>query len=190
MTYTEDKTFDKVDFTEKPLAKGEYESCTFLHCNFSNSDLSGIRFLDCAFTGCNCSLAKLVKTVFGDIKFRDCKMLGLRFDTCDKFGFSIHLESCNLDNSSFFQVKLVKTVFKNTQLRELDFTEADLTGSVFDNWDLAGAVFENTIIEKADFRTSYNFSIDPEINKVKKAKFSLYGLPGLLNKYGIEIHSN
>jgi len=187
MCYTEDKTFDKIDFTEHPLPKGEYENCFFINCNFSNSDLSEIKFLDCAFTGCNISLAKLAKTGLGDVKFKDCKMLGLRFDTCNKFGFSIQVDGCNLTNASFYQTKLIKTVFRNTELREMDFTEADLTGSVFDNCNLADTVFENTILEKADFRTSHNFSIDPEMNRVKKAKFSLHGLPGLLDKYNIEI---
>jgi uncharacterized protein YjbI with pentapeptide repeats len=72
-------------------------------------------------------------------------------------------------------------------LGELDLTECDLTGSVFDNCDLKGAVFENTIIEKADFRTSFNYSIDPQTNRIKKAKFSLSGIAGLLHKYDIEI---
>ena len=58
---------------------------------------------------------------------------------------------------------------------------------MFDNCDLARAIFANSILEKADFRTSYNFSIDPEINKIKKAKFSLTTVSGLLGKYDIEI---
>jgi len=70
----------------------------------------------------------------------------------------------------------------------VDLTECDLASAVFDHCDLAGATFENTILEKADLRTSFNYSIDPERNRVKKAKFSLQGLPGLLNKYDIEIH--
>jgi len=48
-------------------------------------------------------------------------------------------------------------------------------------------VFENTILEKVDFSTSFNYSIDPEMNKIKKAKFSLPEVIGLLNKYDIEI---
>lgn len=72
-------------------------------------------------------------------------------------------------------------------MHEVDFTQSDLTEVVFDNCDLAGARFENTIIEKADLRTSFNYSIDPELNYIKKAKFSLTGLPGLLEKYGIEV---
>ncbi len=39
-----------------------------------------------------------------------------------------------------------------------------------DNCDLNRAVFDNSILEKADFRTSLNYSIDPELNRIKKAK--------------------
>jgi uncharacterized protein YjbI with pentapeptide repeats len=61
---------------------------------------------------------------------------------------------------------------------------------MFDNCDLTGAVFDHTNIEKADFRTSYNYTIDPEINRIKKAKFSILGVSGLLDKYDIDIESN
>jgi hypothetical protein len=52
---------------------------------------------------------------------------------------------------------------------------------------LTNALFENTNLEKVDFRTSYNFTIDPENNRIKKAMFSLNTIPGLLVKYGIVI---
>jgi hypothetical protein len=42
-------------------------------------------------------------------------------------------------------------------------------------------------LERTDFRTSYNYSIDPEINRISKAKFSINGVVGLLGKYNIEI---
>jgi uncharacterized protein YjbI with pentapeptide repeats len=61
---------------------------------------------------------------------------------------------------------------------------------VFDNCDFRGAIFDHTNIEKADLRTSYNYSIDPEINRIKKAKFSILGVSGLLNKYDIEIFNS
>ncbi|HZB12656.1 MAG TPA: pentapeptide repeat-containing protein, partial [Chryseolinea sp.] len=83
-----------------------------------------------------------------------------------------------------------KTVFKNSQLQETDFTECDVTGALFDNCDLTNATFAFTILEKADLRTSYNYSIDPEKNRVKKARFSLQGVTGLLDKYDIEIEAS
>lgn len=185
--FIEEKTFDKIDFTKNSLAKGEYEYCKFLHCDFSGTELNSIRFLECEFNGCNLSLAKLIKTALRDIKFKDCKMLGLQFETCSEFGLSFNFEGCNLNHSSFYKTTIKKTNFKNTQLQEVDFTECDLTGSVFYQCDLLKAVFENTILEKTDFRTSYNYSINPEINKLKKAQFSLSSVTGLLDKYDITV---
>jgi uncharacterized protein YjbI with pentapeptide repeats len=114
-------------------------------------------------------------------------MLGLRFDTCNEFGLSFSFDSCQLNHSSFYKTKIKKTIFKNSQLQEVDFAACGLTSAVFENCDLSGAVFENTDIEKADFRTSYNYSIDPEINRITKARFSILGVSGLLEKYNIII---
>jgi len=185
--YIEEETFNKQNFTQNYLAKGEYDHCTFINCNFSDSSLANIIFLDCEFIDCNLSLTELASTAFRDVKFKDSKMLGLRFDHCDDFGLSFSFENCLLNHSSFYKTKVKKTFIKNSKLHEVDFTGGDLTSSVFDNCDFAGSTFENTIIEKADFRTSFNYSINPEVNRMKKAKFSLAGIPGLLDKYDIVI---
>ena len=71
--------------------------------------------------------------------------------------------------------------------KAVDLTEGDLTESIFDNCDLMNAHFERTILRMADLRTAHNFSIDPETNNIKKAKFALSQLHGLLNKYQIDI---
>lgn len=146
-----------------------------------------MKFVDCSFISCNLSLVKLVDTIIQDVIFKECKMLGLQFDTCNKFALSFSFENCLLNQSSFYKTKIRKTVFKNSQLQETDFSECDLTGSVFDNCDLIRARFDNTILEKVDFRTSYNYSINPEINRIKKARFSLPEVVGLLDKYDIEV---
>jgi fluoroquinolone resistance protein len=186
-SYEVNKTFDKINFEEIPLQKGEYENCTFNNCNFSNSNLSEIKFVDCIFNDCNLSNSKLMNTLFRDVKFKGCKMLGLGFDKCSDFGLSFIFDNCTLDHSTFFKKKIKQTLFRNSQLAETDFTDCDLSGSLFDNCVLTNARFEKTILEKADFSTSHHYSIDPEINKIKKAKFSLSQLPGLLEKYDIVI---
>jgi len=114
-------------------------------------------------------------------------MLGLPFYDCSEFGLSFSFDNCNLGHSSFYKTKIKKTVFRNSQINEVDFTDCDLAHSSFENCNLAKARFENSILEKVDFRTSFNYSIDPEINRVKKAKFSLTQVGGLLDKYDIEI---
>lgn len=186
-TYIQDKKFEKIDFTTNEFTKGDYENCSFINCNFSYMELSKINFTECLFISCNLSLAKLAQTSFRDIQFKDSKLVGLHFDNCDEFLFAVDFDDCILDLSSFYKRKLKKTKFKNASLQEVDFTEADLTNSLFDNCNLEKAIFANTILEKADLRTSYNYSIHPESNKIKKARFSMTGIAGLLDKYDIEI---
>jgi len=183
----ENKVFEKDNFSETGLAKAEYENCKFRSCDFSNSDLSNITFIDCEFDHCNLSMTKIKNSAFKTVKFINCKLLGLNFNECNNFLLSLYFENCLLNLASFYKLKLKGTKFKNSNLQEIDFTEADLTNSDFDNCDLERAIFDRTILEKADFRTSYHFSIDPTINRIKKAKFSRNGLPGLLYKYNLII---
>jgi uncharacterized protein YjbI with pentapeptide repeats len=70
---------------------------------------------------------------------------------------------------------------------ETDFTEANLTDSVFDSCDLKQTVFENTILKKVNFLTSFNIKIDLENNNLRGASFSLSETPGLLDSFGIKI---
>jgi fluoroquinolone resistance protein len=60
---------------------------------------------------------------------------------------------------------------------------------VFEGCNMTAAIFDQTTLEKADLRTSYNYSIDPETNRIKKAKFSITGVAGLLDKYDIVIEN-
>ena len=178
-TYITDQTFDRTEY----LSKNEYENCVFNSCSFKDNSLAGFKFIDCTFNSCNLSVNKLNQTVFQDVLFKDCKMLGLRFDTCSDFGLSISFENCQLNHASFYKLNLKNTLFIDTQLQEVDFSEADLSNSVFNNCNLLFSVFDRTTLDKVDFRTAINFSIDPEKNRIKKAKFSLQGVAGLLNKY-------
>lgn len=84
-------------------------------------------------------------------------------------------------------MKLHKTEFNKCEMRETDFGNADLTNSIFSECDLSKTLFENTNLSKCDFRTSFNYSIDPDKNKIAKAKFSAQNVSGLLDKYNIVI---
>jgi uncharacterized protein YjbI with pentapeptide repeats len=109
----------------------------------------------------------------------------LRFDDCNKFLLSFEFENCILNFSSFYKLKIKNTHFNNCKLEEVEFVGTDLTNSVFKNCDFRKAAFENTLLEKADLRTSFNFSINPETNKISKAKFSKQNIIGLLDNYKI-----
>lgn len=185
--FIEGQTFEGMDYTGKEPDKGAYEDCTFINCNFSNTDLSGLKFLECEFLNCDWSMAILTGATLRSAHFRGCKMLGLHFEDCNELLFSVSFEDCQLDLSSFYQRPLKGARFTNCSLQEVDFTEANLSHAIFVHCNLKGASFGRTNLEGADLRTAYHFSIDPEKNRLRKAKFSVSGLAGLLGKYDIEI---
>ena len=183
----EDKLFERIDFTETPFIIDEYENCRFVGCNLFQANLSNVVFRECSFEECDVSMANLNNTTLNDVKFKGCKLVGLQFENCKTFLFSVSFENCVLKLAVFYQTKLKKTLFRNCNLQEVDFTEADLTESVLDNCDLMRATFNYTMLEKADLRTSYLYSIDPVINRLKKARFSRQHIDGLLDRFDIKI---
>lgn len=188
MTIIESTLYSKQDFTQSPLPFAEYDNCTFTDCLFNNASLNEIIFTECRFEGCNMGNANTKGTAFKDVVFVNCKLLGLNFSICDPFMFSVAFEGCVLQLASFYRLKLKNTKFIKCNLQEADFTETDLTGVTFKECDLLKAVFQNTVLEKADLRTAYNYTLDPEVNRIKKAKFSREDLPGLLHKYTIDVY--
>ena len=155
-----------INFNETPLCN-EYEQCIFKNCIFHNCDLS--------------------HKIFREIDFLGCKILGVQFNECRRFLLSFRFENCSLRLSVFYNLKLKEACFNKCDLQEADFTETDLTNASFQECNLYRAIFDHANLEKADFRTSNYYSINPETNRLKGARFSLNGLPGLLERYGIII---
>ncbi|MBG6109579.1 uncharacterized protein YjbI with pentapeptide repeats [Flavobacterium sp. CG_9.10] len=181
------KTFDKVIWINKRINNREFEDCVFKSCDFSNSNFSNNTFMDCEFIDCNLAMTDLTGTSLKTVSFKNCKLLGIHFNTCTDFLFSVNFQDCVLDYSSFANKKMPKTKFNACSMKEVTFGGANLTNSVFENCNLDNAVFNDTQLAGVDFTSAYNYKIDPEFNPMKKAKFSAQGIPGLLDKYDIKI---
>jgi fluoroquinolone resistance protein len=184
---TEDKTFTKINAEAITGHKSTFENCKFINCDFSYADFAGLVFMECRFEGCNLSLIKLSDAGLQNIMFKDCKLSGANFSKSQDFLFEASFNNCILDNAIFYKKKNKGAKFTDCSMVETDFTEADLTDVQFINCNLNRAFFNLTTLKNADLRTSYNFIIDPDINILKKARFSVHGLPGLLAKYDIKI---
>lgn len=182
-----DQIFKAQNYTKTRLPKGEYENCVFESCDFSNGYLDNQNFLECEFIDCNLSNANIRHTIFNEVSFSHCKLMGLKFEDLNDFLIAFRFKHCTLNLSSFFKMPLKNMVFSDCKFLEADFTEADLTNAVFDSCDLARAIFNQTNLQKVDFTRALNYSIDPERNSLKKAKFSLDGVHGLLQKYDVVI---
>ena len=183
----EDKEFKNIVFQKKETRDKVFENCKFINCDFSNSIFRATKFIDCTFTNCNLSMAKLNNCQLNTITFNSCKLMGINFGDCADFLFSVSFDNCVLDYSFFVRKKMPKTIFLNSSVKNVDFSETDLSKAKFTNSDLLNAVFDKTILKETDFTSATNYIIDPEINFIKKAKFSLHGIPGLLAKYDISI---
>ena len=165
----------------------ELEQYKFVACDFSGVNLTDKRFIDCLFERCNLSLATLANAALQNVTFRECKLSGVQFSVCRDMCFEVDFAHCQLPYASFHGKRLRGTSFTHCILTEVDFAYADLTEAVFQECDLTRALFEQTQLTAADLTTASGFLIDPEINTVKKTRFSLEGLPGLLSKYDIKI---
>ncbi len=186
--YILDQNFKKRVFLWDDLMYKEFERCTFTGCDFSACDFLSVSFIDCHFNSCNFADAKINYVGFRDAEFFDCNFSGVNFSMVDKLFFGVRFTECILDYAKFYTLKLKGTQFSYCSIVAADFMESDLTETTFDSCNLHKTVFFNTIANKADFSTSYNFSIDPEKNKLKKARFSRSNVHGLLDKYELVIN--
>ena len=183
----ENKNFEKITYAGQVIRGREFQDCVFKQCDLSDSEFSGNKFIDCVFDGCNLSMLKLRNTALQSVTFKNCKILGVNFHECSDFLFSVTFDNCIIDFASFSGKKMPKTTFVKSSLKENSFVQAILTGSKFDQCDLSGTLFNRTDLSSVNFANAYHYTIDPEINTLKKAVFSSDGLPGLLVKHQLKI---
>lgn len=187
MNIIEDKQFSRVNFSEAPPARGQYENCTFRGCRFVACRLSDIVFIDCEFYDCDFSGADISGAGWQNIRFEDCRLQGIAWERAIAFLFEIHCHRCNLNHCSFYGMVLKNCTFEQCDIQESDFSLSDARGTSFTGSDLSGTTFSSTKLDKADFRRCRAFSINPTSNSVKGAHFSAAHLEGLLSDFGINI---
>ena len=187
VNYIIDKEFSSKIYGPDDIMYCDFERCTFIGCDFTQCNYAGVAFIDCSFIGCNFYEAKINYVSFRDVLFTNCNFTGVNFSMCDPLLFNVEFKDCILNYAKFYTLKIKGTLFTDCNLTAADFMNTDLTGVVFDNCNLHKSVFIDAVANKADFTTSYNFSIDPEKNKLSKARFSQEGLKGLLEKYDIVV---
>lgn len=185
--YIIEREFNADTFGENELIYRDFERCSFYDCDFSDANFLGVAFIDCSFYGCNFANAKINYVGLRDVHFANCNFTNVNFAMCDTLLFKFSFTGCILDYSKFYTLKMPNTVFTDCSIIAADFMAADITAVLFDNCNLHKSVFIDTIANKADFSNSYNFTIDPEKNKLKKAIFSTENLKGLLYRHDLVI---
>ena len=77
--------------------------------------------------------------------------------------------------------------FQGSKLSECDFNETLLSEANFKGCDLEGTLFHQCDLKGADFREAVHYSIDPQANLIKKAKFSIPDALSLLKGFDIAL---
>ncbi|MDP4186337.1 MAG: pentapeptide repeat-containing protein [Bacteroidota bacterium] len=181
------KEFSDINYSEQQLRGKVFEQCSFLNCDFSYSDLSDAEFIDCTFNRCGFIMTIVKHTGLKNVSFVNSKLAGVDFGQCATFCFGINGTSSEFRSCSFYKQRMRKTSFNDCLVKECYFSDCDLTESSFVNSNLDSSQFEKCILDKVNFSTSNGYLIDPELNRMKKTKFSKYGLEGLLFKYDLII---
>lgn len=188
--YYVNKVFEKNEVPPTGTIETQFDACVFKNLDFTTTNFLGCDFTNCTFDNCNFSMVKFGLIGFDKVLFLNCKMIGADFSHTKDFLFAANFTNCILDYAAFMKKKNRKCHFNNCSLKGADFSEADLTSAIFERCDLSAAVFMRSILNEANFVSSINFTIDPEKNMLRKAKFAADGLVGLLTNYGIIVEEN
>ncbi len=184
---TEESTeqrFKDVDCRSLSLASSRFYECIFESCIFTEAKLLNCEFVDCIFKNCDLSNVKLVGAAIRRCEFIDCKLIGVNWTEAKDLSHPI-FKSCKLNYSNFTGLDLRKSSITDCLAVDVELVQANLSESDCRGTDFAGCRFANTNLTKADFRSAINYTIRPDSNLIKKAKFSLPEATLLL--YGLDI---
>ncbi len=188
---SDDATYRGATFTGALLPDGTLQDASFVDCTFLDADLRGAELEGCSFTRCrfercNLSNARLEDCGLSDVRFDACKLMGIDWSACGLI-FDASWEGCVLDYGSFAGRKLRAKHFVACSLLEVDFTRADLQGTVFQDCRLGGAQFPGAQLRGADLSSSTGVFVDPARSRVKATRIDLAAAVSLAEYLGFEV---
>ena len=181
-----DEIFEDVDAKGEKLNGRRFENCSFKNCSFSDASFRDVTLIECKFDGCDLSNTQFTGARMRDSTFQDSKLIGINWASASALS-GVSFQKCILNLSVFQSLDLRKCAIVDCAAREADFSETNLSEANLRGTDFSGARFSNTKLEKADLRNAVNYAIDPNENRIKKAKFSLPEAMSLLQGLGIEV---
>lgn len=190
----ENQTFNRITFDKGQVRGREFHDCHFVHCSLREATLENCRFNDCTFKDCDLSLARLDGSTCRNVDFKTCRLIGANWALIKwpKFlhASPIQFQECALDYASFMGLRLHKISFAGCILREVDFTEADLTEADFRRAVLSRSQFNHTNLTRANFAGATDYLINPTLNTVTQAIFSLPEAISLLHTLNIRLEDS
>ena len=122
------------------LRDARFEACVFEGVDWSGKDLRGARFEECTFVACDLSNMRTLGLGLQDVTFRESKLVGFDFASCNALGFRVHMEDCiadavNGEATDFRTATGWRIRPDENRIRGAKFRRDDLSGLV-EGWDL------------------------------------------------------
>jgi fluoroquinolone resistance protein len=186
----EGRRFQDVDCQGQDINFKTFTDCTFVGCQFNESRFNECTFHDCTFKSCDLSLVQVKHCVLSGVRLEESKALGVNWTEINqkdsgRLAVALGFTACTISYSTFFGMNLKKTVLTRCTAHDVDFAEADLTGTDCTHTDFTDSRFFKTNLTKVDFTRATNYSIAVNTNTVKKTRFSLPEALSLL--YNLDI---
>ncbi len=181
------REFRNVDWSGSDLARIEFDGCSFFRCNFSETVLDGALFDACRFEECNLSNPIIKAARFIDAAFDKCKLMGVNFFSCDQSLMDAEFLGCAMTACNFSGLSMKKSVFRLCTIKDSSFQDAFLQDADFSESIFSDTLFHNCDLQKASFYKARGYAIDPRVNKIQKAIFSVPDVLALVENFGIII---
>ena len=187
-----EETFSKLVIKDECIEHIEFQGCQFNQCKFMGVAFNKVTFIDCDFDACDLSLATFKGCKFSEVSFKNANLAGINWTELNwplvKLTSPLYFHSSNISHSSFYSLDLTDLIIEDCKAHDVDFRETNLNHASFVGSDLQNSLFMHTNLKQADFTNATNYSIDPQINSITQARFSVPEVMSLLNYFDIKIN--
>ncbi len=130
--------FQNCKFLGCSFDRGSFTDVKFINCDFSNSSMNDIYFKSCAFENCKARGTDFYGSNFRHVSiencnFRDAGMDAVRMSYVKAYHTDFteaSMSKCNITNVDWKDDCFKNVSFFKTWLRNIDFTECDISGIV------------------------------------------------------------
>lgn len=186
-----EQNFSSLSYPSTLIENKLFEGCRFIRANFSESQFIRCKFVDCEFDNCNLTAVQFTSSLFNNSTFFESKVTGVNWAMLHgpniRLSSPFHFYNSIISHSSFYGLELQELVIEACIAHDVDFREADLRRANFKLTDFENSQFVHTKLYQTDFTEAHNYSIDPTLNDIRKAKFSLPDAIHLLDGFDIQI---
>lgn len=187
MKYVENQKFENKKITK--LEGIQFNDCTFINCMFDHCDCMNTQFLECVFEKSKLVQVGFVHSQMRNCNFKQCECIGISFGNVVPNGsVDTIFQECSKSYFKYciFQgMKLTKFQAITNTFEQCSFHYCDMKSANFSGCQLMNSDFQQSNLQKANFKDSYGYIIDPKTNQLKGAMFSIPEVLHLLD--GLEI---